>query len=144
MIVVNDDYRLIDDGRVKEGGLSRNEAIIKWLRNNSTITEAKLCNGRIVNMLYVLRILITKKDKILFFYPTVGIPILKNGLLGRMLQTLFFFIVRISSKRNQILFDICDLKYEQAIDLSIDKERLEAIKRAENLLFALECKYIFT
>lgn len=145
MICINDNFRLMPDGKIYEGGLVRNQAIIMWFRNNiSDYKEVRLTKGRIKNALKVLYTLIKEKnEKIFFFYPTVGIPIVKNGILGRVSRMIFFVIVNKSIKRNQIYFDICDLKYEQSIDLNIDKEREKAFKQCEKYLFRLSAKYNF-
>ena len=144
MIVINDDFRLLKGGHVKEGGLARNEAILDWLRANKDIQEIKLNRGRIENALITLKLLRNIENQVIYlFYPTLGVPILKDGMLGRLCSDLFFSALNIASKKNRVLIDICDLKYEQAIDLEIDKERLEAIEKAEKRLFGTACEFVY-
>lgn len=145
MILINDNFHLMADGKVYEGGTARNEAIIKYLRKHvSLYKEVKLNKSRISNALSVFKLLIKEKNETLFFfYPTVGVPLSKNNLIGRILQSLFFKLVKRALMTNRIIFDICDLKYEQAIDLEIDQERLNDLKKCEYKLFTLEAEYIF-
>lgn len=144
MFVINDDYRMLQNGQVKEGGLARNEALIAWVKKNKNAREIKLDQTRIQNGIKILNMLNrTRNETILMFYPTVGVPILKNGVLGNLCSTLFFRALKKACKNNRIIIDICDLKYEQAIDLDLDKERRETIKEVENKLFGFDCYYIF-
>lgn len=144
MLVINDDYRLLNGGRVKEGGLARNEAILSWLKKNKHIEEIQLNRGRLHNAVITIETLLTVKNQTVYiFYPTVGVPVLKNGIIGSICSAIFFFAFIRVCKRNKVAVDICDLKYEQAIDLEIDKERLSAIERTERRLFNSNCDFVF-
>lgn len=144
MIVVNDDYRLLKGGKIKEGGLARNEAIINWLKDNKAVKEIKLNRNRIVNAFTTIRVLLdSNHETILFFYPTVGIPIIKNGFIGRICSNLYIFLLERALPRNKVILDICDLKYEQAMDLKIDTDRLDALQYTESRLFRCDCDFVF-
>lgn len=143
MIIINDDYRLLSGGKVKEGGLARNEAMIRWLKENRKAEEISLDKDRISNALTTLKTLRRKNEEILLFYPTVGIPVLKNGIAGKISSGLFFHALRKACRRNRMIMDICDLKYEQSIDLELEPERRLAIKNVEKKLFASDCDFVF-
>lgn len=145
MIVINDNYRLKKNGKIYEGGMARNASIIRWLRvNDSCIEEIKLNGTRIENSLRVLLLLLRiKNEKIMMFYPTVGVPINKNGIIGRVVADIFLILLKLASKRNIILVDICDLKLEQSIDLQIDEKRRNAIEMTEKKLFKIKCFFNF-
>ncbi len=144
MIVVNDDYRLLQKGKVKEGGLARNEAILRWLKTYKHTDEIVLNRNRFSNAIIVLRKLRSLRNETIYiFYPTVGIPILKEGVVGKVCLDLFISSLNISCRYNRVVVDICDLKYEQSIDLGINKKRLNAIARTERRLFKLPCEFVF-
>lgn len=144
MMVLNDDYRLLHGGSIKEGGLARNEAILGWLRENKKIEEIRLDKGRIKNAIITLKILRkTNNETIYMFYPTVGIPVLKDGIAGKLCSELFISSLNKACLHNRVMVDICDLKFEQSIDLEIDKDRLKAIKRTEKRLFDSPCEFVF-
>lgn len=144
MIVINDDFRLLNGGKVKEGGLARNEAILRWLKENKNVKEIRLDKGRLKNALITLNILNQSKNEIIYlFYPTVGIPVLKEGIVGKMCSDLFIAALGKACRNNRVIVDICDLKFEQAIDLEIDKDRLNAIERTERRLFGSKCEFVF-
>lgn len=135
---------------LKEGGIVRNNAFIEFLINNRPDTRfvnLKLTH-RIFKYLNTIKFLFyaltIRNDKVLFLYPKVGLPILLNGIRGRFFRKLFLFSTKILIKHNNsLIFDISDLKYEQAIDLEIEGLDRELIKDFEALLFSLGQKYIF-
>lgn len=137
MIVINDDFHLMTDGKIYEGGIARNEAVITWIReNDKNYKELRLDKNRVQNAFTVINFLSKIKNaKILLFYPTVGVPLNKNGIVGKIVSSLFFSALKTAEKNNEILIDICDLKYEQSIDLQIDRERRKAMKNTETKLF---------
>lgn len=144
LIVINDDYRLLNKGNVNEGGLARTEAIIGWLTENKRIDEIRLTNSRIKNAVIVLKFLRkTKNADIFIFYPTVGMPVLRQGIAGRICSDLFISALNKACLHNKIIIDISDLKYEQAIDLEIDNNRLKAMERTEKRLFDSSCEFVF-
>ena len=145
-IYINENYKLLKaSNNVVEGGLARNIAIMSWLQNNiNSLKEIKLLNNRIINIIIVFFILLTeRKSKIIFQYVTVGVPLFNGTLVGRTISDIFLQLVKLSSESNDIIFDISDLKYEQSIDLVIEKEKTERMKEFENEFFKLKVKYIF-
>ncbi len=145
-IYINENYKLLKaTSNIVEGGLARNIAIMSWLQNNiNGLKEIKLFNNRIINLFIVFFILLTeRKSKIIFQYVTVGVPLFNGTIIGKVLRQAFIISVSRSSKFNNLIFDVSDLKYEQSIDLDIEPYKRSLMKDFENKFFRLNLKFIF-
>lgn len=146
VIYVNEIKRLFKImTKITEGGLSRNYALMQWIEHNvRDLDEINLGSNRIINIIRTLKVLLIKKDeKIIFQYTAVGIPLHSEKLLGRICSSIFLNAIRFSTNFNELIFDVSDLKYEQSIDLEINKERIHIIEIFEKKFFNLQAKFIF-
>lgn len=139
MIIVNAWEKNNNENRVFEGGLARNSAYIRWLReNDADLHEIVQKRSRVWFIISILLTMLKSKfETILFLYPTVGVPIFNESILGTIAKSIFISFVQISKKRNRILFDISDLKYEQGTDLDINHDIIDAIRHFEEEFFAI-------
>ncbi len=146
VLYVNENNKLLYENRnINEGGLARNLAIMRWLRENiCDMQEIILSNNRYYNIIKVLKLLIiSRKKTIIFQYITVGVPLFNTSLVGRWLSKIFILLVKNASLKNEIIFDISDLKYEQCQALSINFDKMKTYKYFEEKFFSLGVKYIF-
>ena len=144
MIIINDGYRLLKGGKVNEGGMARIGAIIEWLKNEKNAGELKLDRNKIINAISVIHFLLcVKNETVICFYPAVGLPILKKGIIGRFSSWLFISLLRKTCTSNRVIIDISDLKYEQAKDLEIYTDRLAILDYLERGVFSLDSEFLF-
>lgn len=145
VVYVNNNARKFD-GRVVDGGYARNMAWDRWLRIHvANLREVRLKKGKIFHNLQVYRALLFNRGKTIFLqYPQVGVPLFYTNLLEKMLSGFFFRCLTCAVKRNQVVFDICDLKYEQAIDLGYREEvQKYPFEEVEKKLLSAGANYIF-
>lgn len=150
MYFFNSNYHAIKKNNIAEGGIARCAAWVRFLLKERT--DVKIVNFKInhrifkyLNYAYFwLKCNIIRNDRVFFLYPQVGLPILACGWKGRLFRKLFLSCISILVKHNnEIIFDISDIKYEQAIDLELAGMDLEEIHSFEKKIFSLNQKYIF-
>lgn len=141
LVFINDNERIRKTvgQEVKDGGLSRNFAWEKKL-TRSRIENIVLTNTK-AHILQVFKAFLQKNKTIFSLYPTVGIAILNNGLERRFERFIYFYLIKKAAEHNRVVFDVCDLKYEQAIDLDVNQDKLDIIKKVENRFFQIENLY---
>lgn len=134
-----------NNNQVIEGGLSRNIALMIWIQNNiKDLVEIKLSNNRLINMLNVIYILLSsRKAKLIFQYPSVGMPLFNKSLVGKVVSWVFVKSVEISLKFNSVIFDVSDLKYDQSRDFGTHSDIIQRMKVVEVKLFGTDSKFIF-
>jgi hypothetical protein len=65
-------------------------------------------------------------------------------MFGSLLRNIFLKSIKFSLRSNNVIFDVSDLKYEQALDLGIYKNRLNIIKEFEENFFTIaKVNFIF-
>ena len=142
LLFINENARAFGK-KVTEGGASRSLAWQCYLEARG----AKILNvprNRILGSIYVyINLLARKNCKIFFLYPTVGVPVNSKNPMAQKLGLLFLKLCRIAVKSNEIIFDICDLKYEQLKDLGFEFESMDYLQIIERELFSLKAKFIF-
>lgn len=145
VVYINNNARKFE-GRVVDGGYARNMAWDRWLRIHvANLREVRLKKGKIFHNLQVYRALLFNRGKTIFLqYPQVGVPLFYTNLLEKMLSGFFFRCLTCAVKRNQVVFDICDLKYEQALDLGYREEvQKYPFEEVEKKLLSGGANYIF-
>ena len=139
LLFINDNERIRGTvgSDVKDGGLSRNFA---WERKLAkyNVKNVVLKNKK-THILQVFKAYLGKNKTIISLYPTVAI--LNAGVERYFERLLFFFLIKISAKRNKVVFDVCDLKYEQALDLEVNQDKLDTINKVENHFFRIKGLY---
>lgn len=143
---VNENYRIMGKNiSVTEGGMSRNIAFMHWVKTNvPELEEIKLGDNRFANLLKVFGILLMKKNiKIIFQYTTVGVPLHNIKIAGRIISALFLKAIKKSTKFNELIFDVSDLKYEQCLSLELNEDKIEVVKKFEEVFFKTRAQFIF-
>jgi hypothetical protein len=145
-LYINENYRILSlNEKITEGGLARNCALMNWINNNiKNLTEFIIGKNRVKNLIYIFSaLLFRKKYNIVFQYTTVGFNLHSNKILGRTISKLFLLCIKFSSRFNNIIFDVSDIKYEQLIDLSLSRQNIDIIKNFEKKFFELPIEFIF-
>lgn len=141
LVLINENKRTSKN--IKEGGASRSVAWQNYFEKNS-FEQYFVSNNRIISAFQIYIYLLKSRNKrLMFLYPTVGVPMNSESIIGHIFAYLFVFCCKYSSKRNMLIFDICDLKYEQFKDLQIKFSKMDYLKRIEKMLFSVDAKFIF-
>lgn len=137
-ILIDENTRL-SRGIIKEGGYSRNYALMNWLKRNcSDLRILILSDNKIHRYIQVLFTLMKRKGKtIIFQYPTIGVPLFSNNIIKQWIVRIFFYLIRNPVLGSRVIMDVSDLKYEQSIDLEVNRE-LRNLEVDEARLFGLD------
>jgi hypothetical protein len=122
--------------KVTEGGASRNSAFANLLKQDGTDQHILFQDGIISRLLGFLQIAIQLclwRDERIFlhystFYSLLGAKILSS----RPMRWFVCSLLKYTSKRNLVFFEVNDLPYEQALDLELP---LNNLKNFDQLLF---------
>lgn len=133
------------NSKILEGGMARDYAFMNWIENKiQNCKIVQLDNNKLKNICTIFYILIFKKYfNIVFQYPRIGIPIYNNTFLGKIISNLYINLIMFASKKNNLIFDVSDIKYEQLVDLNINMSNLDYIKKLEYKFFKLPVEFIF-
>ena len=127
-----------------EGGTSRAVAWMNYLKShNSNLKVLSLPKNFLKFPIHFLFLLTSFGNTIFYFHASYGLNLFSNNILKRFLADFFILMLKFASKHNTLVFDINDLKYEQAIDLELDYPDYEIINRREKIFFSVQGKYIF-
>jgi hypothetical protein len=137
-------YHLYD--KVNEGGMARNNAFhekFKTLDSKMFNVFTKNIAKRLLKLLQFIIILIVSKSKTIFihqgtFFYLCTIPILRVTIFRRVIINL----LKYSSNKNKVIFEINDLPYEQSKDLKLKVDTIFQILQIE-LYRIKKCKFIF-
>lgn len=138
-----------NEKNISEGGKVRDLAIKKWLESNNEINSKNIVLknskiGKLFNVFKYIRLLNYKDTTIFMQYPCTGIPMLGSNPIQKILKSVYKYILVKSNLRNNMIFDIADLPFEQSIDLEIKNLDKESIEDIEKTIFNLKnSKYIF-
>ena len=129
-----------------DGGASRNHAFQEFYRNRG----AELYNldqpnklRRVINLCKVLGMLLTSRDKTLFFHQGTIMYLFPLALLKfSPISRLVFALLQRVAFNNRLIIEINDLPYEQAIDLELPVTPV--VEHFQNCLYSLKnCYYLF-
>lgn len=136
-------FRKKGHGKVAEGGLARNVAWETMLASQSKTKEFNIGeNGN--NLLAFFWTILHARNKTLFFlYPSVGVSLFKDDIKKRIIRSLYLLSLRYSARHNRLVFDVSDLKYEQACDLELSDFNIHTIEDVEKKIMTLGAYYIF-
>ena len=144
IIIINPNKMAKKIGGIVEGGMARNNAVMNYAIDHNY----KLYNvstNKLLSTLQVYFLLLTsRKNAIVFLYCTVGVPLSNTSRVGRKIANTFIRLVNRASRDNYIVFDISDLKYEQALDLDLENGRREVFRDVEKKIMCANARYIFT
>ena len=136
-------FRQKGTGKVSEGGLARNVAWESMLTSQPNTNEFRI--GEKGNGLFAFfwTILHAKNKTLFFLYPSVGVSLFKDDIKKRIIRALFILALRYSARHNRLVFDVSDLKYEQARDLTLSDFNIHTIENVEKKIMTLDASYIF-
>lgn len=150
MYFIDDNPLDFKQSGLKEGGIVRNTAWVNFLkekRPHAKIITFKITHRifKLLNFLFFfIRAIFWRKQTVFFLYPKVGLPILSGGKKGKIFRAAFKLCANmLIHNKNTLVFDISDIKYEQAIDLCLENFDMDEIKSFEKWLFSIKQKYIF-
>jgi hypothetical protein len=124
----------------REGGIARDIAYIAFL--NSKYYLVHLGKFKALNYFKVLIVLLLLRNrKIFIHFPFSGIPLSDKFFFLKLFRIIFLKIIYYSSHYNELVFDIADLPYEQALDLDLPIPFY--YQEIESKIFNLPAKYIF-
>ena len=142
ILFVNENARAFGK-KVTEGGASRSLAWQHYLESEG-VKNLNVPQNRILGAIYVfINLLVKKNSRIFFLYPTVGVPLNSRNPIAQRLGQTFINFCKIASRKNELIFDICDLKYEQLKDLGFEFDSMDYLEKIERELFSLNTKFIF-
>ena len=143
LIFINTDslYHAYSGQKNMEGGASRNSAWLNRMKSKKHVKIVNIGNGKGHYFRILFTFLFSYHKKIFSLYPSIGIQLYKTGFVRDFLRRVYFAVVSFSSHYNDVVFDISDLKYEQAIDLELTGFDQQVLKRNEELLFSIKRAY---
>ena len=145
LVFINPNHRKFS-GKVIDGGFSRNCAWESWLlKEKGNLIDVKLKKGKVIHLFQIfVNLLLRKNDTVFFLYPRVGAPLYQKDGVSKVCTKAFFKGIDLANKKNRVVFDIADLKYEQAIDLELANEDvLPRLHEIEERLFSTKSYFIF-
>lgn len=130
---------------ILEGGLSRNYAIMKWIQSNvKKIKYVMMKQRSVISLVRLFVVLFFSSNNTIFIqYPTTAIPLFSNKRKSQLIFTVFLAMLHKASRKNELVIDVSDLKYEQSIDLELMTEYLPIIKKREEKIFTLNATFVF-
>lgn len=132
------------DYSIRDGGAARALAWRRWISHNIDSSKVLFLNnskGRIIK--HFLFLLTSKRRTVFYIHPEYGFDIFKDDIIRRVIGAIFFVIFRFFKKRNNVIIDVSDMKFEQAIDLDLKKYSLKRIEFIEKKIFELDVNYVF-
>lgn len=125
---------------VHEGGMARDDAIHKHLYARVKFIDTS--DAKIIILFKIFTLLFfSKKRKIIFHYPLLGVPVSDSSFATRTIRKIFLKLLRRASLKNSLFFDVSDLPIEQATDLELPIPYF--YKEIERELFKLHAIFIF-
>lgn len=139
-----DSFRLKKTHSVTEGGMSRNLAIRNYLVNNSGYKPIEISGNSTLSAVQVIWFFLRhRNDQIFILYPArfflMGGKNIANRILGNIAVKSFLLM----AKRNRVVMDVSDIKYEQFKDLEIPCPDLKLIEKREKSVFAASVEFVF-
>lgn len=139
-----DSFRLMKTHSVTEGGMSRNLTIRNYLVGAMGYKPIEISgNSTLSAFQAICFFLMHRNDQIFIMYPTrfflMGGLNKANRWIGNMAVKAFMRAAR----KNRVIMDVSDIKYEQFIDLEIPCPDLNLIERRERSIFESPIKFVF-
>lgn len=139
--------RIIHIGRysenANEGGQVRDNVFYRLLSGMEDVETINVYRRNLFKMIKILLVFLLKTNTTLLLHITsFGIPISNRNILSKIARKIYLILLRRSSKRNKIIFEINDLYVEQARDLELEVPYYH--KEIEDVIFRLEnTDYVF-
>lgn len=131
-----DAFRLKRMKSVTEGGMSRSLSIRNYLVKKTGYKPVEISGNRTISALQAIWFFLRHKgDQLFVMYPAGFFLMGGKNIVNRTLGNIAVKAFRIATKRNRVIMDISDIKYEQFIDLEIPCPDLALIERREKAIF---------
>lgn len=138
-----DAFRLKKTHSVTEGGMSRSLAIRNYLIRIG-YKSIELSGNSTISALQAIWFFIKHKgDQLFILYPTIFFLMGGNNKFNRVLGDVAVKAFQFTAKRNRLITDISDIKYEQFIDLEIPCPNLQLIEEREKRIFSSSVYFTF-
>ena len=129
-----------DDHRIDEGGASRAMAIRRYVLGNiKGIKRLYLPKSKLRIVKHFAYLLFAGNKTLIYIYPEVGFDIIQKDKKRKLITDIWFRLIR----GKKLIFDIADIKYEQAKDLEIYRYDHDRMRDVEKEFFALPADFIF-
>lgn len=139
-----DAFRMKKTHSVTEGGMSRSLTIRNYLVNCSKYKAIEISGNSTISAFQVIWFFLRHFDNQIFvLYPTRFFLMGGNNKANRMLGNVTVKAFRFAAKRNRIIMDVSDIKYEQFIDLEIPCPDLSLIESREKAIFCNSVDFTF-
>lgn len=139
-----DSFRLKKSHAVTEGGMSRNLTIRNYLVDQSGYKPIELSGNSTLSALQAIAFFLNQRSSCIYMmYPTRFFLMGGKSKANRMLGDIAVRSFCQASKRNKIIMDVSDIKYEQFIDLEIPCPDLKLIEEREHSIFGAPAYFVF-
>jgi glycosyltransferase involved in cell wall biosynthesis len=132
---------------VREGGASRDILVNKFYINKFN-PQRVFEDSSLLNFFNFFKTLLLKNNYIiLLHYPSIGFPLFTDGkfkLISIIVQHVTIWLIGFSSKKNKIIIDIADLKFEQFQAMNKYHKIHKILEVFENKLFRKKVIFIFS
>lgn len=131
-------------GYVNGSALSRDYAIRRYIERQGKFRIVDISLSKIISSIQIITKFLTYRNKcILILYPAHYITMGSYSKIARTLSFLCMKTMKYASRNNTFIFDIPDLKHEQAIDIEKHDFDLKYVESRERQIFSLPAKYVF-
>ena len=139
-----DAFRLKKTHSITEGGMSRSLTIRNYLVDCSGYKPVKLSGNSTISALQAIWFFLKHKgDQLFILYPTRFFLMGGNNKANRMLGNDTVKAFSFAAKRNRVIVDVSDIKYEQFIDLEIPCPDLSLVESREKSIFSCPVEFSF-
>ncbi len=137
-------FRLKKTDSVTEGGLSRNLSIRNYLINELGYKSFVTSGNNTLSAIQAICFFLThRNDQIFISYPTRFFLMGGKNKANRWIGNVAIKVFLNTAKKNRIIMDISDIKYEQYIDLEIPCPDMSLIEKREMAVFSSPVDFIF-
>lgn len=135
---------MLDKKIIGEGGVARYSAWDKKIRSEYPLSRIIELYGKYRAIELIKLFVASRRRKIFLLYPHAGIRLDRKGFPYELIGYMYVNLIRFASLRNQVIIDVSDLKYEQAIDLEVKYINPKSMRLIEKKLFSSKrIRFIF-
>jgi len=131
--------------KITEGGNARNSAIVDYSGQTNcemfVFHPANLINRLALGLNFLSKLFFYKNEKVFIHYSILPYFFTEKLICNWLVLKLVFYFLEVLDKNNEITLEVNDLPYEQAIDLALQKNKLNKL---DAKLFRLKnAKFVF-
>lgn len=140
----SDSFRLNKTHAVTEGGMSRNLTVKNYLVNKLGYKPIEISGNSTLSAIQAIWFFLRCRNvQIFIMYPTRFFLMGGKNIINRILGNIAVKSFLLSAKRNRVIVDVSDIKYEQFKDLEIPCPDLELIEKREQSVFVASAEFVF-